>query len=59
LYSFCQASILSFASASEFARYERAARKLGVTVAKMIREGADLYIQMRGRDGSPNKETKK
>jgi len=43
----------------EFARYERAARKLGVTVAEMLREGADLYIQTRGRDGSPKKETKK
>ena len=24
-----------------------------------LREGADLYIQTRGRDGSPKKETKK
>ena len=43
----------------EFARYERAARKLGVTVAEMFREGAALYIQARGRDGSPKKETKR
>jgi hypothetical protein len=43
----------------EIARYERAARKLGVTVAEMLRQGADLYIQTRGRDGSPKKETKK
>jgi hypothetical protein len=43
----------------EFARYQRAARKLGVKVAEMLREGADLYIQTRGRDGSPKKETKK
>ena len=43
----------------EIARYERAARKLGVTVAQLLREGADLYIQTRGRDGSPKKETKK
>ena len=43
----------------EFARYERAARKLGVTVAQLLREGADLYIQTRGRDGFPKKETKR
>lgn len=43
----------------ECARYERAARKLGVTVAEMLREGATLYIQTRGKDGSPKKETKK
>jgi len=43
----------------EFARYERAARKLGVTVAEMLREGAEIYIQTRGRDGSPKKETRK
>ena len=43
----------------EFARYERAARKLGVTVAEMLREGAALYIQKRGKDGSPKKETKR
>lgn len=43
----------------EIGRYERAARKLGVTVAQLLREGADLYIQTRGRDGSPKKETKK
>jgi len=40
----------------EFARYERAARKLGVTVAEMLREGADLYIQKRGKDGSPRRK---
>lgn len=43
----------------EFARFERAARRLGVTVAEMLREGADLYIKSRGRDGSPKKETSK
>jgi hypothetical protein len=43
----------------EFARYEQAARAHGVTVAAMLREGATLYIQTRGRDGSPKKETKK
>ena len=43
----------------EFARGKRATRKPGVTVAEMFPEGADLCIQMRGRDGSPNKETKK
>lgn len=43
----------------EIARYKRAARKLGVTVAEILREGADLYIETRGRDGSPKKETKK
>jgi hypothetical protein len=44
----------------EYARYERAARRLGVTVAEMFRQGADLYIQTRGRDGSSNKkETRK
>jgi hypothetical protein len=46
-------------SPDEFARYERAARKLGVPVAAMFREGADLYIQERGKDGSPKKETKR
>jgi hypothetical protein len=40
----------------EIARYERAARKLGVTVAEVLREGADLYIQMRSKGGSPKKE---
>src|ERR1035441_1532553 len=43
----------------EFTRYERAARKHGVAVAEILREGANLYIQTRGRDGSPKKETKK
>ena len=43
----------------EFARYEQAARKLGLTVAEMLREGATLYIQTRGKDGSPKKETKR
>lgn len=43
----------------EFARYARAARKLGVTVAEILREGADLYIQTRGRTGLQKKETKK
>jgi hypothetical protein len=44
---------------AEFAHYERAARRLGVTVAEMFREGAGLYIQKRGKDGSPKKETKR
>ncbi len=43
----------------EYACYKRAARKLGVTVAEILRKGADLYIQTRGRDGSPKKETSK
>lgn len=43
----------------EFARYERAARKLGVPVAALFREGAALYVQQRGKDGSPKKETKR
>ena len=43
----------------EIARYERAARKFGVTVAEILRVGADSYIQARGKDGSPKKETKK
>ena len=43
----------------EFACEKRATRKPGVTVAEMFPEGADLCIQMRGRDGSPKKETKK
>jgi transposase-like protein len=43
----------------EWTRYQRAARKLGVTVAEILREGADLYIETRGRDGSPKKETQK
>ncbi len=43
----------------EIGRYERAARRLGVTVAHLLREGADLYIQTGGRDGSPKKETSK
>ena len=41
----------------EFACYEQAARKLGVTVAEMLRKGADLYIQTRGKGGSSKKET--
>lgn len=45
----------------EIGRYERAARKLGVTVAHLLREGADLYIatQTRGKGGSSKKETRK
>ena len=43
----------------EFACEKPATRKPGVTVAEMFPEGADLCIKMRGRDGSPKKETKK
>lgn len=45
---------------TEFAHYSREARRLGVTIAEMLRDGADLYIQKRGKDGSPmKKETKR
>ena len=43
----------------DLARYEQAAHELGVSVAALFREGADLYILKRGKAGSPpKKETK-
>lgn len=44
----------------EWVRLEGAARRLGVPVAVILREGADLYIRTRGKDGSrKRKETKR
>ena len=40
---------------SEIAELESAARRLGVTVAEILRRGAQLYIE-RSRDGSKRKE---
>jgi hypothetical protein len=37
---------------------EAAARKFGVTVADMIREGVQLYIRKRGKDGSRKRKEK-
>src|SRR5436190_5458380 len=39
-------------TSGEFDELEAAARRLGVTVAEMMRDGARLYIQLKGKDGS-------
>ena len=39
-------------TASEWSWLEASARRLGVSVAEMLREGAKLYVQTRGKDGS-------
>ena len=44
-------------TAGEIAELEAAARRLGVTVAEIFREGAQLYIT-RSKDGSKQKEDK-
>ncbi len=44
-------------TAGEIAELEAAARRLGVTVAEIFREGAQLYIT-RSKDGSQRKENK-
>jgi len=41
----------------EIAELESAARRLGVTVAEIFRDGAKLYIE-RSKDGSKRKEKK-
>jgi hypothetical protein len=43
---------------SEFKELEREAGRLGVTVAEMLREGARLYIQLKGEDGSSTRKEK-
>jgi hypothetical protein len=42
----------------EIAALETAARRLGVTVAEIFRQGAQLYIE-KSKDGSKRKERKK
>jgi len=42
----------------EIAELEAAARRLGVTVAEIFREGAKAYIEKRSKDGSKRKEKK-
>lgn len=37
-------------------RLESAARWLGVTVSEIFREGAKLYIETRGKGGSPHRK---
>lgn len=44
-------------TASEWSWLEASARKLGVSVAEMLREGAKLYVQ--GKGGSRNRKEKK
>ena len=46
-------------TASEWRWLEASARKLSVSVAEMLREGAKLYVQTRGKDGSRNRKEKK
>ena len=38
-------------SPAELAELERGAEKLGITVAQLLREGAALYINTKGKDG--------
>lgn len=45
-------------TASEWSWLEASARKLGVSVAEMLREGAKLYVQIKGKDGSPKRKEK-
>ena len=45
-------------TASEWSWLEASARRLGVSVAEMLREGAKLYVQTRGKDGSRQRKEK-
>ena len=46
-------------TASEWNWLESSARGLGVSVAEMLREGAKLYVQTRGQDGSRQRKERK
>ena len=46
-------------TSGEFDELEAAARRLGVTLADMMRDGARLYIQLKGKDGSSKGKEKK
>ena len=46
-------------TASELEQFEAAARRLGVSVADMMREGARLFIEQRGKDGHRKRKEKK
>lgn len=46
-------------TASEWSWLEASARRLGVSVAEMLRKGAKLYVQTRGKDGSRQRKEKK
>jgi hypothetical protein len=43
---------------TEIARLERASRRLQEPVADILRRGAELYLEMRGKGGSKRKEPK-
>ncbi|PYX85530.1 MAG: hypothetical protein DMG70_03310 [Acidobacteria bacterium] len=43
---------------SEIAKLERASRRLKEPVADILRKGAELYLDMRGKGGSKRKEPK-
>jgi hypothetical protein len=45
-------------SRSELAALERAAEKLGISVARLLRDGAALYIKMKGKDGHRKRKEK-
>jgi hypothetical protein len=38
-------------SRGELSELQRAAKELGMSVARLLREGAALYIKMKGKDG--------
>jgi hypothetical protein len=44
---------------SEMAKLEQASRKLGEPVAAILRNGATLYVQLKGKGGSRKKGGKK
>ena len=46
-------------TAAEFREFESAAKRLGVTVADVMRDGARLYIQLKSKDGSSKEKEKK
>lgn len=43
---------------TEMAKLERASRSLQKPVAEILRKGAELYLEMRGKGGSKRKEPK-
>jgi hypothetical protein len=43
---------------AEFKKLDREAGKRGMTVADLLREGACLYIQVKGEDGSSARKEK-
>ena len=43
---------------SEWVTVEEASRRLGVSVADIFRDGAMLYIQRKGKDGSRKRKEK-